>query len=64
MDTYSLVAKLTTIQVLLALAAQNNWTLHQMDPKKAFLHGDHAEEIYMLPPEGYAVPKGKVLKLK
>ena len=46
-DTYSPVARLTTIQVLLALAASHNLLIHQMDVKTAFLNGDLEEEIYM-----------------
>ena len=47
-DTYSPVARLTTIRVLLALAASHNLLIHQMDVKTAFLNGDLEEEIYMV----------------
>ena len=46
-DTYSLVARLTTIRVLLALAASHGLLVHQMDVKTAFLNGELDEEIYM-----------------
>ena len=46
-DTYSPVARLTTIQVLLSLAASHGLTVHQMDVKTAFLNGELDEEIYM-----------------
>ena len=29
-----------TIWIVLALAAQNGWKVHQMDVKRAFLNGD------------------------
>jgi hypothetical protein len=46
-DTYSPVARLTTIRVLLSLAASFGLTIHQMDVKTAFLNGELEEEIYM-----------------
>lgn len=39
--------------------AFKGWHLYQMDATNAFLHGEFAEEIYMNPPEGYNIPKGK-----
>jgi len=45
-DTYSPVARLTTIRVLL-LAASYGLLIHQMDIKTAFLNEELEEEIYM-----------------
>ncbi|GKF18729.1 zinc finger, CCHC-type containing protein, partial [Tanacetum coccineum] len=44
-DTYALVARITTIRLLLALAAIHNLVIHQMDVKTAFLNGDLEEEV-------------------
>jgi hypothetical protein len=52
-ETYSLVAKMTTIRAIITMAAVKGWSLHQMDVKNVFLHGDLQEEMYMEQPPGY-----------
>jgi hypothetical protein len=39
-ETYSPVAKMTTIRAIIAMAATKGWSLYQMDVKNVFLHGD------------------------
>ncbi len=51
-ETFAPMAKMTTIRTVLAIAASQGWSLHQMDVKNAFLHGDLKEDIYMTPPPG------------
>nr|GFC53417.1 zinc finger, CCHC-type [Tanacetum cinerariifolium] len=55
-NTYALVARITTIRLLLGLAAIHNLVIHQMDVKTAFLNGDLDEEVYMKQPEGFVMP--------
>ena len=65
-ETFSPVVKFESVRTIIALAAQNELKLHQMDVTGAFLHGDLKEEVYMAQPEGFQVP-GKeqfVCKLK
>ncbi|KAL8096063.1 hypothetical protein AgCh_037136 [Apium graveolens] len=52
-DTFAPVARLDTIRLLLATAAQMNWRVHQLDVKSAFLNGVLQEEIYVEQPEGF-----------
>ena len=54
-EVFSPIVKHSSIRTLLALVAQLNLELAQLDVKTAFLHGDLEEEIYMTQPEGYKV---------
>src|SRR5882762_8478461 len=52
-ETFSPVACLDTMRTLLALATLEDWEIHQVDVKSAFLKGDLDEEIYIQQPEGF-----------
>ena len=64
-DTYSLVTRITSIRLIIAIAALRYLEIHQMDVKTVFLNGDLEEEIYMDQPEGCIAPghERKVCKL-
>ncbi|RDX99115.1 hypothetical protein CR513_17875, partial [Mucuna pruriens] len=63
-ETFSPIVKLNTVRILLSLAANLDWPLHQYDVKNAFLHGDLEEEIYMDIPLDYLVPSQDKLVCK
>ena len=50
---FFLVAKIKSIRVLLSLAVNSNWPLHQLDAKNAFLNGNLEEEVFMSPSLGF-----------
>jgi len=64
-ETFSPVAKLNTVRVLLSLAANLDWPLLQLDVKNVFLHAD-LKDVYMNIPPGYMCPSsiGVVCKLE
>ncbi|KAG9458196.1 hypothetical protein H6P81_002704 [Aristolochia fimbriata] len=63
-ETFAPVARLTSVRLLIALAAVRQWDLFQMDVKNAFLNGTIAEEVYVKPPPGYSHLPGQVCKFQ
>jgi len=61
-EVFAPVARLDTVRIVLAFAANNGWKIHHLDVKSAFLHGDLEEEVYVSQPEGYEV-KGKEIEV-
>lgn len=65
-EVFAPVARLDSVRLLLAIAAQESWEVHHLDVKSAFLNGDLEEEAYVEQPPGFVKPgkEGKVLRLK
>ena len=67
-DTFSPTARLTSIRLLMNIAADENLVVHAMDFKCAYLNADIDCEIFMEQPKGFEVKSDKgdelVLKLK
>ncbi|GJR99355.1 retrotransposon protein, putative, ty1-copia subclass, partial [Tanacetum coccineum] len=56
-ETFSPVADIRAIRILIAIAAFYDYEIWQMDVKTAFLNGYLSEEVYMEQPEGFVNPK-------
>ena len=63
---FATVEKMPSIQVVLANATQQDWEMHQVNVKSAYLNVLLYEEVYMLPPAGTLKPgqENMVCKLK
>ena len=60
-ETFSPVAKLNSVKLMLALAAVKGWEHTQIEVSNAFLHIELDEEIYMSLPQGYTPAPGTIL---
>ena len=63
-ETFAPIACISSVRVLLAVAAASKWDIFQMDVKNAFLNGDLSEEVYMQPPPGLSIESNKVCHLR
>ena len=62
-DTFSPVARLTSIRTLQSLSALQGMGVHQMDVNTAFPNAVLNEDIYMYTPDGLTFPPDHYLKL-
>jgi hypothetical protein len=65
-ETFTPMAKYTSIKTIIALATKMKWKLHQKDVKTNFLNGVIKEEVYIEKPQGFEVEdrKSHVCRLK
>nr|GEU93856.1 zinc finger, CCHC-type [Tanacetum cinerariifolium] len=64
-EVFAPVARMETIRLLLAIAANNKQEVHHLDVKSAFLHEELKEEVYVTQPKGFMKREdnGKVYRL-
>ena len=64
-ETFSPVAKISSVRILISLAANLGWPLFQLDVKNVFLNGNLKEEVYMEQPFRFVAhgESGKVCRL-
>ena len=54
-EVFAPVVRFESIWVLISIAAQEGWILHDLDVKSAFLNGEVEEELYVKQPEGFLI---------
>jgi hypothetical protein len=54
-ETFSLVARYTSIWMIISPATSMGWRVHQMDVKTTFLNGEIEEEVYIEQPYGFVI---------
>lgn len=52
-EVFAPIARIETIRLLINLAAAHKWEIHHLDVKRAFLHGELKETVYVSQPEGF-----------
>ena len=57
-ETFSPIARLNSIRILLSLAINQSWSLHQLDAKNVFLYEDLFEQVFTEQPPGF-IAQGK-----
>ena len=56
LDSYSPVARITSICILLTIAHRLHYVVYQMDVETAYLYGKLERPVYMRQPQGYIDP--------
>nr|GEU73882.1 cysteine-rich RLK (receptor-like protein kinase) 8 [Tanacetum cinerariifolium] len=65
-ETFSPVARFETVRIILAVATQEQWKIHQFDVKLTFLNEELKEEVYVTQPPSFEsnTKPNKVLRLR
>lgn len=60
LETFSSVAEMDIVRILLSLTTNYGWSLQQFNITNAFMHVNLEEEVYMEVPPGFKVEEVKV----
>ena len=52
-STFAPVCRLQSVRTVLAIAAEMDWEVRQLDAKTAFLYADIEEEVFLAEPPGF-----------
>ena len=65
-ETFSPVAMLKSLRIILSIAAYFDYEIWQMDVKTTFLNGNLTEDVYIMQPEGFVdlTNAGKIYRLQ
>ena len=65
-ESFSPVARMETVRVFIAIAAQKKRHIYHLDVKSAFLNGELNKEVFVEQPEGFTVKDSetKVYRLR
>ena len=65
-ETFTFVARYTSVRVVIVIVVAKGWKIHEMDVKTAFMNGTIEEEFYLEQLEGFVIHNGTshVCKLK
>jgi hypothetical protein len=58
-EVFAPVGSSSALRVLMARAAEEDWHIHQIDFKQAFLNATLTEDVYLEIPEGYPISDAK-----
>ena len=58
-ESFAPGARYTSIRIVISLAVQMGWEIHQMDVKMEFLNEVIEEEVYIEQPEGFETHEKK-----
>lgn len=52
-EVYAPIARMATVRMVIAFAANHGWEIYRLDVKSTFLYGELNEDVYVEQPKGY-----------